>query len=72
MQYEDRKIGIFAEGPDYFVVNVGENSISVPDVAIDGTPMETMIQEHKMALITKEDYWNNRENFIEIQDRVAE
>ncbi|MDD2993516.1 MAG: hypothetical protein PHG73_08245 [Pygmaiobacter sp.] len=72
MQCEDRKISIFAEGPDCFVVNAGENSVSVPDVAIDGTPMETMIQEHKMALITKEDYWNNRENFIEIQDRVTE
>ena len=53
-------------------MNVGEKSIPVPDTAPDGTPMETMMSDLKMALIAKEDYWNNRENFIEIQDRITE
>lgn len=72
MQCGDKRVSICAEGSDYFAVNVGEKSIPVPDIAPDGTPMETMMLDLEMAFITKEDYWNNRENFIEIQDRVTE
>lgn len=61
---EDRLfVGIFAEGANDFLVNVGKFTRTRSAAGTDGTPYTFEQGFQNYVLISKEDYWENRPNY---------
>lgn len=65
-------VGIYAENSAYFFVKTGDFVRAVQDSAPDGTPFLAEQILLVNSLIKKEDYWNNRPNFIPIESEIYE
>ncbi len=61
-------VEILAENETQFLVMYDLKLVAVQDTSPDGSPYTFDMAQYCYGLISKEDYWNNRANYIPIQD----
>ena len=66
----DKFCGIFAENENYFYIQVGSIDYEIDIDSPDGNSYSSFASVLEMALIEKDDYWNNIPNYITIKDYV--
>jgi hypothetical protein len=59
---------IMAENSTHFLVHYSNKLIMIPSTGPDGRPFEFERQEEQIAIISKEDYWNNNPNYTPIEN----